>query len=413
MSSPTVQVLIGFQTTSAFGTPFQLDNATYGKLDTGTLGGFQMVDMTAQVTAIQITRGRNRQSESFNAGTASLTLVDPTRQLDPLNTASIYYPYVAPRQPVQILAGGVVIYTGVITDWNLAYDFVTAGNVTSAKCSDAFTVLANGAMNGWTPVEQLSNARVAAVLNLPEVAYQGSYSVGTGSSTLGAYGVPAGTNVLSYLQNVAASEQGYLFMSANGTVTFTGRASLLNPVSAIAWTDDGTGIPYSSLTNQYGDELLYNYVQTQSPAYTPTSTAPSLAYDLTSIATYQSQIYSKLDLLNSTIAETAALGQYVLGRYMNPVLRFTGVSSELGGRTAAQQATILAVDLTSIATVQKSFSTGTPASVTQTLIVSGISHTIRPGSHIVNFTFESADTSAYFTLDDAFFGRLDYNLLAF
>jgi hypothetical protein len=51
--------------------------------------------------------------------------------------------------------------------------------------------------------------------------------------------------------------------------------------------------------------------------------------------------------------------------------------------------------------------------VTQNVIVSGITHSITPGSHIIAYTFESTDGSGYLTLDDAIFGRLDENLLAF
>ena len=409
MSAPALQVLIGFQTTTAFGTPFQMDNATYGLLDTGTLGGYQMVDVTGMVQSVAITRGRNREMEQFTGGTAQMQLYDPTRSLDPLNTASIYYPYVAPRQPVQVLAGGVIIYSGFVTDWDLDYGYTESANVTTVACADAFTVLANQAMNAWAPVEQSSSARVAAVLTLPEIIYQGAYSVGTGSSTLGAYAVTAGTNVLTYLQNVACSEQGFLFMDAGGTLTFTGRAAVLNPVSSIAFVDTGPGIPYRTLTNQYGDELLYNYVQTQSPA-DPT---PSTTSDPDSIALYQAQQLTKLDLLNSTQSEVAALGNYLLGRYKVPVLRFTGVTVQLAALSPDDQATALSTDLTRIASVQKTYSVGAPGSVTQTLIVSGIKHAITPGSHVVEYTFESTDQAAYFTLDDAIFGILDTNLLAF
>ena len=408
MSAPALQVLVGFQTTVNFGTPFQLDNATYGKLDTGTLGGYQMVDLTSMVQSVSITRGRNREMEPFNGGTAQMQIYDPTRLLDPLNTASIYYPFVAPRQPVQILAGGVTIYSGFVTDWDLNYGFVTDANVTTVACADAFTVLANQAMNAWTPTTQSSSARVAAVLTLPEIAYQGAYSVGTGSSTLGTAVVTAGTNVLAYLQNVATSEQGFLFMSAAGTLTFTGRGAVLNPVSSISFVDTGVGIPYMSLMNQYGDELLYNYIQTQAPPGGVQTTS-----NAASIALYHAQQYTKLDLLNSTEAETLALANYVLGRYKDPVLRFTGVTVQLAALSAADQTTALSTDLTRIASVQKSYSVGTPASVTQTLIVSGIKHSITPGSHLVEYTFESTDQAAYFTLNDAIFGILDTNLLAF
>jgi hypothetical protein len=400
---PTYQVLVGFQTTTGFGTPFQLDDAFYGVLDTagrGTLGGLQYADLTSLVLSVNIRRGRNRQLDQFNAGTAQVVFNNNSRVLDPLNTSSIYYPFVLPRSPIIIYANGTPIYTGFVEDWNLDYQQANQGRMV-ARCVDAFGTLANQQLNAFTPSAETSGVRVSAVLDRPEINYQGSRSIGTGSSTLGAYAVSQDTNVLNYLQQVNTSEQGYIFTSADGTLTFKGRSSVLNPVAGASFTTNGTGIPYMTLVNQYGSELLYNYIVTQSPAG-----AAQTSSDATSISLYQAQNYNLLNLLNSTTTEVASLGSYLLGKYKNPVLRFTGVSCELAALTTAQWATIFAIDLTSIVAVQKDFSTGTPSTVTETVIVSGIEHRIVPGSHNVNFTFESTDGNQYFTLDDAIFGIL-------
>jgi hypothetical protein len=95
------------------------------------------------------------------------------------------------------------------------------------------------------------------------------------------------------------------------------------------------------------------------------------------------------------------------------VLRFTGLATQMAALTEAQQNALLNLDLTDIATVEKNYVTGTPTSVTQTLIVSGVNHTITPLNHIIGFTFESVDGNQYLTLNDAIFGILDQNLLAF
>ena len=92
MTVPTYQVLVGFQTTTGFGQPFQLNDAVYGKLNTGTLGGLRYADLTSLVLSVTIKRGRNRQLDQFNAGTAQVVFNNSTRVLDPLNTASSYYP---------------------------------------------------------------------------------------------------------------------------------------------------------------------------------------------------------------------------------------------------------------------------------------------------------------------------------
>jgi hypothetical protein len=405
-----MQVMVGFQSTTGFGTPFLLNDAFYGVLDTagrGTLGGVTMVDLTYLVESVNITRGRSRQLDQFNAGTATIAFDNASQILNPSNTSSPYYPFVLPRCPVQILANGVPIYTGLVTDWNLDYD-ISNQDIMYASCSDQFTVLANQALNAVTPSAEASGTRINTVLNLPEINYQGARSIDTGSSTLGAFAISQDTNVLNYLQLVNTSEQGYLFMSANGTLTFKGRSSVLNPVAGATFNTDGTGLPYQTLVNQYGDELLYNYIVTQSPAG-----AKQIASNANSIALYQAQQYSLLDLLNSTTSEVAGLGNYLLGKYQNPVLRFTGLSTQMAALSATNQNIILGLDLTSICSVVKNFVTGTPATETQTLIVSGVSHNITPGSHIVSYTFESTDGNQYLTLDDAIFGTLNNNLLSF
>ena len=410
MSVPTMQVLVGFQSTTGFGTPFMLDDAFYGVLNTagrGTLGGLTFVDLTSLVENVSITRGRSRQLDQFNAGTAVIAFDNASQILNPSNTSSPYYPFVLPRCPVQVLANGIPIYTGLITDWNLDYD-ISNQDMMYASCSDQFTVLANQSLNAVATSVQATGARINTVLDLAEINYQGARAIDTGSSTLGAFNISQDTNCLNYLQLINTSEQGYLFMSANGTLTFKGRSSVLNPVAGATFNTNGTGIRYQSLINQFGDELLYNYIVTKSDAGAAQTTS-----NADSIALYQAQQYSLTNLLNSTTTEVAGLGNYLLGKYQNPVLRFTGLSTEMSALSATDQNIVLNLDMTSICSVVKNFVLGTPATETQTLIVSGVSHNITPGSHIVSYTFESTDGNQYMTLDSAIFGLLDTGLLSF
>jgi hypothetical protein len=410
MTAPTMTVLVGFQTTTGFGSAFVLNDAFYGVLDTagrGTLGGVEFADLTYLVRSVNISRGRSRQLDQFNAGTAAVSFDNASRILDPLNTASIYYPFVLPRCPIIILANGIPIFTGLVTDWNIEYDIANQDTM-SAVCSDQFTVLANQSLNARTPSAELSSVRVNAVLNFPEILYRGPREITTGSSTLGAFDIAQDTNLLNYLQQITKSEQGYLYIAADGTLTFKGRTSVLNPVIDAEFTYDGTGIPYETLVNSYGDELLYNYIVTQSPAG-----AQQNSSDTESINFYQAQQLSLLDLLNSTTTQVNDLGDYLLGKYRNPVLRFTGLSTQLAAFDVLKQNVCCNLDLTDVCTVTKNYVTGTPSDLSQTLIVSGINHNIVPGSHIISYTFESTDNSQYLTLDDSIFGTLDNNLLAF
>jgi hypothetical protein len=321
---------------------------------------------------------------------------------------------IVPRLPIQIFANGIPIYTGVIQDWNVDYDLGN-NDIVYASCADDFTVLASNTLADHTVTEQLSGARINTVLDYGEVLYQGPRSIGAGSSTLGAtaadsqFSITQGTSLLNYLQTVSTSEQGYLFVSANGTLTFKGRTQVLNPITNTVFTGDSSvGVPYQTLMNEFGDELLYNIIVTESPAG-----GPFTATDTTSVAQYQAQTYSQNSLLNSTTSEVQNLGQYLLGKYSQPQLRFTGLSTQLLALDPTKQNNCLNLDLTDVCTVVKHFAVGSPSSVSQTVIVTGIAHNITPGNHIISYTFESTDGNNYLTLDDLVFGTLDNNLLAF
>jgi hypothetical protein len=420
MSQPILQVLVGFQTTAGFGQPFQLNDAVYGLLDTGTLGGIAFADLTTMVQSVNITRGRSRQLQEFNAGTATVSFWNKSRDLDPLNTASPYWNNsanttgIVPRLPIRIIANGIPIFTGLIQDWNVDYD-IGNNDIVYASCADDFTVLASNSLTDHTVTAQLSGARINTVLDFPEVLYQGPRAIGAGTSTLGAtatdpeFSIEAGTGLLNYLQTVTTSEQGYLYIAADGTLTFKGRTEVLNPqADAVFIGDSINGVPYQTLMNEFGDELLYNVIVTQSPAG-----GPFTASDSTSIAQYQAQTYTVTNLLNSSSEEVEALGEYLLGKYKQPVLRFTGLSTQLVALGQAKQDICLNLDLTDICNVVKHFAVGSPSSVDQNLIVSGISHSITPGNHIISYTFESTIGGQFLTLDDAIFGILDENLLAF
>ncbi len=382
MSQPYVQVLVDFDIIDLGSNPFQLDDASYGILDTSELASDNLSDLTSLVKSVSVSRGKSRQLDQFNAGTATVVFDNSSRILDPLNEDSVYYPNILPRCGIQITANGIPIFYGLIVDWNLSYD-ITGQDVMVAICTDDFTVLANQVLDAFTPTAELSGARISSVLARPEIEYLGTRQISAGSKDMGAYAVNAGTNTLNYLQLVAKSEQGSLFCSANGALTF--QSATHTPASDVAYkfADDGTGIPYKTLFNQFGDELLYNYIITESPAG-----GPFVASDLTSQVRYQYQQLALTDLLNSSSGVVETIGTELLSKYKDPKLRWTGLSVQLSGLSLADQQTCLEMDLTYVCDVTKSFDVGAPASVTQTVSVSGIDHSIVPSSHIVTFTFE-------------------------
>ena len=406
MSLIDVKVELGVNAFGWTGGNFILDSDTLGVLGTSKLSGFAFYDVSDHVQVLRTNRGKTRQFDYFNSGSAVVTFKNADRVFDPLNEDSQFYPALGPRAVMKITVGGYPLFYGYVNDWDLQYD-IADNDVAIAYCSDAFSILSNQLLSAFTPSAQLTGARINTVLDRSEINFRGGRQISGGKSTLGAYAVDANTNCLNYLRQIERSELGSLFVAANGDLMFRERAEV--PVSPVLlFKDDGTELPYLTLDNEYGDELLYNYIRAKSPAG-----AEQVKSDSTSITTYQVSQLAYDDLLNSSTTEVGNLAQSILTQYKDPKVRFTGFSVQVLGLTEDQKELIYNAELTDYATVTKTFAVGTPSSVSQDCLITGISHDVRPGSHTVTFTVENADFSLRLVLGDNFAGRLDYSLLDF
>jgi hypothetical protein len=398
MSLPEISLMSGIQTQIDPDICFTLDSADLGLLDTDILAGTEDTLFVATVESISISRGRSRQFDRFQSGSATIRFRNADRKLDPSNQDSEYFGLIVPRLRFKVLANTTPIYSGFTTDWDIEYD-LTGQDVAVASCSDAFTLLSNFIFTADTSTgDETAGPRLNTLLNA--FGYQGPRSIDTGNSNLGPYPVPANTQLLDYMFQVSASERGNIFISADNTFTFVARFG--RPVlSEVTFADDGTGIPYSSLTNQYGDELLYNEITVSSPAGSVTRRNED------SIAQYGLSIFNFDKALNNSLGELEDIANRMLEEYGKPKLRFTGLSVQLAGLSDAQIEDILALDLADQVSIKKSFSNGFPLSVIQDLIVSGIRHSINPGSHVVEFTFETTPYKVGLVLDDPIRGTID------
>jgi hypothetical protein len=385
---------------------FVLDSATLGVLGDDKLAGLTWTDITEFVQSVQIRRGRSRQLDYYNAGSATINLNNSSRTFDPLNTASPLYPGVEPRVLVRISSRGYWLFTGFVNDWDLGYDIANQDTAV-ALCSDAFMVLSNQVLSGFTPSTQLTGARMNTVLNRSEVGYRGARDISTGVSTLGNYAVTASTNVLNYLRQVERSELGSFFVAADGTLVFRERGELPNG-NILTFNDDGSGIPYQSLENQFGDELLYNFVRGTSPAG-----SEQFLSDADSISQYQISQYSLPDLLNSSTVEVSSLVRVILNQYKQPKVRFTGFSVEVVGLADLQKDSVLGADLTDYLYLEKTFATGSPSAFTQLSVLTGVNHDIRPDRHKISFSVENAEAYMFLVLGNSFAGQLDFGQLNF
>jgi len=405
MSLVDVKVELGLYETAETGR-FILDDDVTGVLGVSTLSGLTFTDVSDHVKSVSVSRGKSRQLDYFNAGTAVVTFDNRDRVFDPINEDSFLYPGIEPRGIIRISASNYSVFYGFINDWDSEYDL--AGNDTaSASCSDSFMVLSNQVLSGFTPLVESTGGRINTILSRSEVAFVGGRDIDLGSSTLGAFAVSANTNVLNYLRQVERSEIGNLFISKNGDIVFKDRSNAPGD-DLVNFVDDGAGVPYQSLNNEYGDELLYNYVRATSPAG-----AEQIKSDSDSIFKYQVSQLVYDDLLNSSTTQVGNIAQFVLTKFKEPKFRFTGLNVQLLGLSEEDRDAVLGLDLAEFVSVKKSFASGTPASLTQLLVVNGVRHQIAPDSHIVSFTFDSTDNNFVLVLGNGVAGKLDSGILDF
>lgn len=405
----------------AFGFPtggFTLGDERLGVLGTGILSGsLEGDDVSSFCQQITITRGRSDQLQNFNAGTCRVQLKNFDRRFDPINENSPYWnpttnqSGVTPRRRVTITSGSVPLFTGRVTDIDIEYEPVPPGatqelSYATITAADDFVLLANTfTEDAITPTEQASGARVEAILDLPEIAYPlASRDISTGVAVLGGgatFDIPANTNALTYLQNVATAESNFFYVAANGDLTFTDRIGTQFVTNPPFFSDDGTGIPYQNLQVLFGQEFLYNKVVVSAVGGTD-----QIANDVASQTEYGISTLSLGELLLSDDTQAAELADILLNRYSQPEYRFDRMRVLYNGRTSPQQTTLTAIEIGDPIAIKRSYATGSPASVEKNYSIEQLVHTITAQSHHVEFMLSPAEIVFPLILGDAEYGTL-------
>lgn len=379
---------------------FVLNDATRGVLGstTYTLGGAVWTDVTDRAYQTTINRGKNQALARYNAGTMSVTLDNSDAAFDPtIPAGTVGYPYagqIIPGKRIRVTVGLERQFVGVIQDWDLDYPL---GGIATAtvRAADAFVQLANRTLDAESFSSALSSAMLTAVLDLPEVAFDSAArDIGTGITTLQATTVELGTNALTFLQLIEASEPGSLFVSKDGFLTFRSRRYSPSYDDAITITDDGTSITPASILVEYGSELLYNRATIERAGG-----VTQVANDTASQATFGIFAYSAEGLLMNTDAVALSMAQYYANTYGEPAFRPKRISLNMAAQTGENQGLLQAIDIDDIVLV--SFTPPGGLLIERYMLVSGISHRIAPGRHAIDLDLIDAQEQAMILGDAA------------
>lgn len=372
--------------------------------------GSILKNVTSYVRSVNITRGRSRELDRFEAGFFSVAFDNRSRYFDPLYTSSPFNGYITPKRAIQIWSGGIKQFDGNIQDWNLTYD-ISGDSIAVASGADQFAFLAQQSLTGGAQSSQLSGARLDAIVADPNITwpYGGVYTLfDSGRRTLQADTIAAGTNALEYMQLVERTEGGFFYIDNGGNLTFKQSGSA--NISLINFTDSGVAgaynIPYQGIEITYGSELLYNQITlSRLSGSTVTATKPS------SITAYGAAAYSDDGLLYNSDADTTNQALLLAAKYATPEYRFDSATISLTSLSASKQSNLLILDLTDIVKIIYT-PNGVGSAISKYVRVIGIDHQMNIDDHVITYRFASLENEQLI-LDDSVFGLLDYNVLGF
>lgn len=391
---PTLAVEIFFATGSHFAA-WSLGTGALGRVTLAPENSATYVDVTSAVRSLKIDRGKARELDQYETGTASVGLDNRNRYFDPLNLSGPYtsggVTQVRPGRRIRIKATHpttliqYTLYTGTVWEWSLDY-LGKFDSVVTARATDIMSALANSTVNVVTTAGQTGLA-VDDVMNAAGVA---EYSIATCNSTMQASTFTS--SALSAIRTLESSEQGAFYVESDGFATFANRhAVIADSRSNTSQATFGVGVlDYESVALSYAGDLIKNSI-----SLTRTGGVAQAATDATSILDYGTRSLALTSLANSTDAEVLSTASYMLSRWKDPKVRVASIS--FSPRKSAELMTqALSRRIRDRVTVQ--FVPAGGGTISQELFIIGIHHDVVAAEWTTTFKFESTDYAVGWSL---------------
>lgn len=386
MTVPIVNAFINFSTGPAFAQAMIIGQ---GVLGTNVLADSAavIVDVSDQINKIETNRGRNAQADQFQTGTLSLRIVDQNGDFNPQNPASPYYNLLVPMRKVQITAtySGITypIFSGFITSYTTTTPLNALDVVyTTITAVDAFRLAQNAQVStiAGAAAGNLSGTRINQILDA--IGWPNSMrDIDAGLTTLQADPATARTS-LQAMQTVEISEYGALYVDAEGSFVFQDRTVTVSSINAtpVIFNDNGTNIGYANAVWRLDDTLIYNsasITRLGGTAQTNTNTA--------SIAKYFIHSYNQDNLLMQTDTDALNYARAYVASRAETTIRCDAIELDLYTNNY-NSGIIAALDLDYFDPVTITTNQPGSSTLTKTLQVFGVRHSITPNSWKTVFT---------------------------
>ena len=412
MTVPTINAIINFSTGPSFAQAFIIGE---GILDTNVLADTAalIVDVSDVVDSVSTKRGRSATADEFQTGTLTLRIVDQNGDFNPQNPNSPYFTYLTPMRKVSISATSLGVtypmFSGFITSYttttplnanDVVYTVITAVDATRlAQNAQISTV--TGATAG-----DLSGTRVNQILdtiNWPATMRD----VDAGLTTLQADPGTART-ALAALITATNSEYGAIYVDASGSWTFQDR---LVTTASIAGTptvfnDNGTDIGYANAVWRLDDTLVFNQAN-----ITRTGGTVQSATNAASVEKYFAHTYNQQNLLMQTDAVALDYARAYVASRAETSIRCDAIELDLYTDNYAN-GVLAALDLDFFDPVTITTNQPGSSTLTKTLQVFGVSHTVTPNKWRTVFTTLEPVIDG-FILNSTQYGVLDTSVLSY
>ena len=388
-----LRVLIDFDDGLEFRTPFILNDPAFGLLNVGELAGPNSltVNYTSRTTGISIRRGRDVLQDDYNAGSATVRILDPDGDFNPQNVDSPIFGYVTTNKKLRIAhfddsgspAVTTALFTGYISDYKYTFPTNQETSYVTITAYDAFKILntaaittVTGAAAGDTTAERITQI-------LDEVDVPASMQIINSSTVTCQADNGSSRSGLTAIRFAEITENGAFYIDPMGDIRFLNREQVYDsydPATLYVFSNDdfvAAGYPYQNVKFAFDDKRLYN----QGTITRAGGTAQTYS-DAASIAEYFTKSYTQSNLLMETDAEALLLAEgYIEARKDNDI-RIDALTVDVLG-------SIIWLDFLNFDYFQTiNIVNVTPqGSIVQKILqIQGIAHDITPSSWNITFT---------------------------
>jgi len=300
------------------------------------------------------------------------------------------------------------LFVGFVADINLSYPD-TNNSFATFTGFDAFMKINNTELVDQDFSSTDSGTLINNILNSNTVKFSAANrDIETGISNMQALSNIT-DNTLSILQTIERSENGLLFMSKSGKLTFKNRHTTFPSSASMTFSDDGSDIPYNSVDYINDDNEIYNVIN-----LTRTGGTTQTKEDTGSQLKYLIRTLTRSGLLNDNDAEVSDAALFLLGKFKDALLRFDNLEVNLKDIGTSSQNSILASEVGDIVNVELSPpGSGSPSQITSLEILDSITYSVTPDTFKVNYKLSKADQQAFMRLDNTLFGILDTDKLGY